>query len=109
MRARPPTPPPAAADPDEPEEPAPVEIPIDGVLDLHTFAPAEVKSLVPEYLDECGRRGILHVRIIHGKGQGVLRRIVHAALERHPRVLRYALADGSGGSWGATVVELKAG
>jgi DNA-nicking Smr family endonuclease len=93
-------------DSDRDEAPS-VAIPIDGVLDLHTFAPSDAKSLVSEYLEECAQRGIQQARIIHGKGQGVLRRIVHGVLDRHPRVLRYALADGSGGSWGATVVELR--
>ena len=75
-------------------------------LDLHTFSPRDVPSLVPEYLDECVRCRYRYVRIIHGKGKGVLRRIVHAALERHPKVLRYELG-GSRGSWGATVAELE--
>ena len=51
----------------------PIQLPIDGVLDLHTFQPREVRSLVLEYLMECRVRGILRVRIIHGKGIGQLR------------------------------------
>ena len=84
----------------------PVEIPIDGVLDLHTFAPADVPSVVDEYLWACMRKGILDVRIIHGKGKGVLRRTVHARLEKHPDVVQYQLDDGPSG-WGATMVQLK--
>lgn len=84
----------------------PVALPIDGVLDLHAFRPAEVKDLVPEYLAECRARGILAVRIIHGKGQGTLRRIVHAALERLPYVRGYGAAGQGSGGWGATVVDL---
>ena len=86
----------------------PVRIPINGVLDLHTFRPAEVGRLVPDYLRECRAAGILQVRIIHGKGTGTLRETVHALLRRDPAVRGFALADESGGGWGATVVELRA-
>lgn len=75
-------------------------------LDLHTFRPQDVPELVPDYIDEAVRLGFARVRIIHGKGRGTLRRIVHAALERHPRVRSFQLGDHSSGSWGATVVEL---
>ena len=83
-----------------------VELPIDGVLDLHAFRPAEAKALVADYLDECSDRGIQEVRIIHGKGTGTLRRIVHAMLDRRTDVVRYALA-GDSSSWGATLVTLR--
>lgn len=83
-----------------------VELPIDGTLDLHAFAPRDVKDLVETYLDECKARGIVEVRIIHGKGTGTLRRIVHAVLERRTDVLHFALAGDRGG-WGATVVTLR--
>jgi DNA-nicking Smr family endonuclease len=84
----------------------PHELPIDGTLDLHTFHPRDVKSLVTEYLDVCRQKGILDVRIIHGKGTGALRRTVHAVLERLPEVASFALAcDAS--SWGATIVRLR--
>jgi dsDNA-specific endonuclease/ATPase MutS2 len=88
-------------------DPDPVAIPIDGVLDLHLFRPAEVKDLVPTYLEECRERGIFQVRIIHGKGTGALRETVHAVLRRTPAVLSFGLAHGNAGGWGATVVELK--
>jgi len=85
----------------------PVELPIDGVLDLHTFQPREIKDLVPDYLAECQKRGILRVRIIHGKGIGNLRRTVHAILAKHPEVISYALASEHFGGWGATIVHLR--
>jgi DNA-nicking Smr family endonuclease len=58
------------------DEPEPIELPINGVRDLHTFRPADVKDLVPDYLNECRKRGIFQVRIIHGKGIGALRETV---------------------------------
>jgi len=86
---------------------ASVEWEITDELDLHTFRPNEVKDLVPDYLDECVARGFRQVRIIHGKGKGTLRRIVQAALERHPAVEGFELGGMGGGSWGATIVRLK--
>ncbi len=84
----------------------PVELKIDGVLDLHTFLPGEVKYLVPDYLDLCLAKGILDVRIIHGKGTGTMRRIVHAILGRIPEVASFKTAPENAGGWGATLVTL---
>jgi DNA-nicking Smr family endonuclease len=85
----------------------PIELPINGVLDLHTFHPREVKDLVPDYLAECRARGILDVRIIHGKGTGALRRTVHAILAKLPEVTSFNLAREDAGGWGATRVTLQ--
>ncbi len=85
----------------------PVELPIDGVLDLHAFNPRDVKELVIDYLAECRQRGILEVRIIHGKGTGTLRRTVESVLDKLPEVSSYRLGQEKGGSWGATIVVLK--
>jgi DNA-nicking Smr family endonuclease len=85
----------------------PIQLPIDGVLDLHTFKPGEVKELVLDYLAACQERGILRVRIIHGKGIGHLRRTVHALLAKHPEVISFALAGEHFGGWGATIVQLR--
>ncbi len=85
----------------------PVELPIEGELDLHTFRPQDVKEVVPAYLEACQDKGILEVRIVHGKGIGNLRRTVHALLARHPAVISFCLAGELYGSWGATVVKLR--
>lgn len=82
-----------------------IEYPIDGELDLHTFHPKEIKDLVPEYIRVCREKGIFQIRIIHGKGKGVLRRMVHSILDDLPEVESY-WQEGSAGSWGATVVRL---
>ena len=85
----------------------PVPLPIDGTLDLHAFHPADIKTLVPDYLEECRQLGILQVRIVHGKGTGTLRRSVHSLLGRLDMVAGFRLADETGGSWGATLVALR--
>ena len=85
----------------------PLELVIDGVLDLHTFKPREVKGLIPDYLAVCREKGILQVRIIHGKGTGALRDTVHATLRRMPEVVSFRLGGDEGGGWGATIVLLK--
>lgn len=88
-------------------EDTPIELPIDGVLDLHAFRPGEVKDLIPDYLAACRERSIYSVRIIHGKGTGTLRRTVHAVLERLDVVASFRMAGEDAGGWGATLVELK--
>jgi DNA-nicking Smr family endonuclease len=82
--------------------------PLTDVLDLHTFLPKECKDVVEEYLYAAQEQGLTLVRIVHGKGTGTLRRIVHGVLDTHPAVARYALADPASGSWGATLVEIVA-
>ena len=84
-----------------------VEVPIDGTLDLHTFDPRDIGDLIPTYLAECRSRGILDVRIVHGKGRGSLRRGVEAVLARLPEVASFCTAGSDAGSWGATLVTLR--
>ena len=91
------------------EEPAPetVALPIEDVLDLHSFPPREIQDLVRDYLDAACERGLTQVRIIHGRGIGVQRAAVRALLERDPRVAGFADAPGEAGGWGATLVSLR--
>jgi DNA-nicking Smr family endonuclease len=89
-----------------PDDQAPVELPIDGTLDLHTFHPREVKELLPEYLAACAEKGIFEVRVVHGKGTGTLRRTVEALLGRIPLVKSWRPAGEGAGGWGATLVSL---
>jgi DNA-nicking Smr family endonuclease len=87
-------------------EPGPLALPLDGLLDLHAFDPREVGELVPAWIDESHAAGLRHLRIVHGKGTGALRRRVEALLARHPRVASFAPAGEADGGWGATRVEL---
>lgn len=90
----------------------PVEVPITGELDLHTFHPRDLGILIPEYLRECRLRGILQVRIIHGKGTGTLRTGVHTLLQRLQQQgvvtsFHWPAPEAAGG-WGATIASLSA-
>jgi DNA-nicking Smr family endonuclease len=93
--------------PNDPREELPTPLPIDGALDLHTFRPQDIGDLVPAYLAECRARGILQVRVIHGKGVGNLKRCVHALLARLPEVVSFDEAGAHYGGSGATIVNLR--
>jgi dsDNA-specific endonuclease/ATPase MutS2 len=80
-------------------------IPIDHTLDLHTFQPRDIKSIVEEYVNVAHEAGLREVRLIHGRGRGVQRGIVQAALEKHPLVESFGDAPDS--HLGATVARLK--
>ena len=82
----------------------PVRAPIEPELDLHSFAPREIPSVVSEYIDAAAAAGIRVVRLIHGRGRGVQRGIVQAALERHPKVREFW--DDTAAHLGATIARL---
>lgn len=85
----------------------PIRIPISEVLDLHTFQPKEVPDLLTDYFTECIEAGIRTVRVIHGKGKGILKHRVHSILKKNALVQSFKDAPSERGGWGATIVELK--
>jgi len=90
---------------EDPEQP--VELEIDGVLDLHTFRPKDIIDVVDAYIEACVEKGIPVVRIIHGKGRGVQRDRVHCYLKKCPLVASFGLDSRTPSGWGATVANLK--
>ena len=87
--------------PDEEFFPEIIELPLEDVLDLHSFPPKEIKVLLKDYLDDAYEAGFPEVRIIHGKGIGVQREIVHSVASKHPHVVSVQLASEG---WGASIV-----
>jgi DNA-nicking Smr family endonuclease len=85
----------------------PVPLPLDGTLDLHTFRPADVGDLLPEWIEACHAAGLRELRVVHGKGTGALRGSVEAILGRHPLVRSFRTAQEDAGGWGATLVTLR--
>ncbi|MBI2369727.1 MAG: Smr/MutS family protein [Deltaproteobacteria bacterium] len=105
QRKRPPDPKPEDA---EDEEPLPdlVTVPLEDSIDLHSFNPRDIPAVVEEYLDRCFRAGFREVRLIHGRGMGAQRQVVHKLLKRLPYVEGFTEAPAERGGWGATVVTL---
>ena len=104
---------PRPSPPEESEEPNddipfpdPIVMPIEDVIDLHPFAPKEIRSVVEEYLLECRKAGLTQVRLIHGKGKGVQRESIRSLLSRLPYVTDFSDAPMEAGSWGATIVRI---
>ncbi len=85
----------------------PVELPVTGELDLHTFAPRDVPVVVEEYVRLCRERGILRLRLVHGRGKGVQRAVVRRLLAHLPGIAGFADAAPDSGGWGATSVQLE--
>jgi DNA-nicking Smr family endonuclease len=84
----------------------PVRVPIEAELDLHAFAPRDIPSVVSEYIDAAAAAGLREVRLVHGRGHGIQRGIVQAALDRHEKVAEFWDDDNS--HLGATVARLSA-
>ena len=79
-------------------------VPIEGALDLHAFAPRDIKSVVEEYVNAAHEAGLREIRLIHGRGKGVQRGMVQQTLERHPMVEQFW--DAAESHLGATVARL---
>ena len=88
------------------DDDAPVVVPLTGEIDLHTFAPREIPSVVEEYVRACREEGILSLRLIHGRGKGVQRAAVRRVLSRLEGVDSFEDAPPGSGGWGATLVSL---
>lgn len=86
----------------------PFEVPLTGDLDLHPFSPREIPSVVEEYVRACRERGVLRLRLAHGRGKGVQRAAVRRVLASIPEVVSFSDAPPGAGGWGATVVLLRA-
>jgi DNA-nicking Smr family endonuclease len=82
----------------------PFTLPIDGTLDLHAFNPKDARSVIDEYVQAAHEAGLREIRVVHGRGKGVLRGIVQAALDAHPLV--EAFWDDAASHLGATLATL---
>jgi DNA-nicking Smr family endonuclease len=91
----------------EDDEDEPVELPVTGELDLHAFAPRDIPLVVEEYVRVCRERGILRLRLVHGRGKGVQRAVVRRLLAQLPGIAGFADAAPDSGGWGATSVQLE--
>ena len=96
------------SDADEPFS-DPVRVPVEDSIDLHSFSPRDIPSVVESYLEAACEAGFQEVRLIHGRGKGVQKEVVRRVLSQHPRVKEYREAPPEQGGWGATIVWLAPG
>jgi dsDNA-specific endonuclease/ATPase MutS2 len=82
----------------------PHRVPIGSEIDLHSFAPRDIPSVVEEYINAAAESGLAEVRLVHGRGRGVQRAIVQATLDRHPHVLEFW--DDTASHLGATIARI---
>lgn len=83
----------------------PIRIPIEDTLDLHAFAPRDIPAVVADYLDAAREAGFREVRLVHGRGIGIQRRVVQSLLAEHPAVESFRDAPDS--HLGATLARLR--
>jgi len=82
-------------------------MPIEDFLDLHTFKPKDIPDLFIDYFSACIDADIYSIKIIHGKGRGILKKRVQGFLKKNLMVKSFQDAPPEAGGWGATLVELK--
>ena len=87
------------------EDETPFTVPLTDSIDLHSFHPRDIRSVVEEYIRAAHEAGLREVRLIHGRGKGIQRGIVQAALEAHPLVESFH--DATETHLGATVAILR--
>jgi dsDNA-specific endonuclease/ATPase MutS2 len=92
---------------DAPEVPEVIHVPIEDWIDLHTFAPRDVTSVVEAYLEAALEAGFREVRLVHGRGTGYQRTRVREVLAASPLVERFGDAPPERGGWGATLAWLR--
>lgn len=93
-----------AQDSDPEDDPTPVVLPVEDELDLHPFRPQDIRNVVDDYVTAAAERGLTEIRLVHGRGRGIQRGIVQAALEAHPLVVSFC--DDSASHLGATIAML---
>ena len=84
-----------------------VRVPIEDAIDLHSFSPRDITSVVEDYLEAARDAGLTEVRLIHGRGKGVQRADIQRRLRGHPLVEQFWDAPES--HLGATIVRLRRG
>ena len=82
-------------------------LPLDGLLDLHAFDPAELGDLLPTWIDESHAAGLRALRVVHGKGTGALMKGVRSYLDGHPLVASFRTGERFEGGDGVTVVTMR--
>jgi DNA-nicking Smr family endonuclease len=92
---------------DDPPIDEPIVVSIEDSFDLHHFRPKEILEMLDAYLDAALEKGLLEVRLIHGRGKGVQRARVRQFLEGDPRIERFEEAPPGRGGWGATLAWLR--
>jgi DNA-nicking Smr family endonuclease len=95
-----------SADDDQGSPDEAVRIPVTGELDLHPFAPRDIPSVVRDYVEACRERGLVHLRLVHGRGRGVQRAVVQRLLRSLEGVVDVRDAPPEAGGWGATLAEI---